>query len=306
MKYIFISFLSIGIFLSANSSGCGDGTNTNSTGGNTGTSGSPLGQLRTEHAKLFCAHAYSCCNMSERAQKFDDLDISPTNEAECVAEIKPIYESEVFSKIEASLSEGRQSYDGTKAAACYESLKGRCDVALANIFEVEPACNSLFVGFVADGGECTMNNDCAGATSYCADVSNNWTGTCTIVPKEGEPCPYSNCADGLICASGPMDNVCLKRNSKADGQICYSYVECVSDYCDIFSSSTCMAKKAIGSICMFSDECKDGYCDKATSTCAALKAEGQACKSEEECQSLHCDLDTKLCAAALWPICDGN
>lgn len=305
MKHTFLSILSIGLLFSAISAGCGDESDTNPTGGGTGTTDIPLDSLGSQTAKYFCGLAYSCCDMTELTQAFDDFGIMPKDEAECAAQLAPLYDKNVLADIKASVMAGRQSYDGKKAAACYEVIKDDCTAIQGDPFEQDPNCQTVFVGLVADGGACSMGDDCAGATSHCAGATDTMMGKCEALPKEGQPCPDFTCEDGLACSFGAMNQTCIKPNTKADGQMCESDIECVSNYCD-FGTTSCAPQKAIGAMCSFSNECKDSYCDGMSKVCTAKKADGQACMFFDECLSDDCDLDTNLCAPVQGPVCDGK
>lgn len=307
MKYTLISTLSLGLLVSAVSAGCGDDTDTNPTGGNNGTTEVSLDKLGTETGKFFCGLAFQCCDMTELPQLLGEIGVMAGTEAECATKAGQIYDMDVLADIKASVMAGRQSYDSKKAAACFEVIQGQCSAIQGDPFEEDPNCNSVFVGLVAVGGECTMGDDCAGADTHCAGATDTVPGKCQVLPKEGEACPDFDCAEGLACSPGSMSNTCVKPNTKADGQMCGSDIECVSTYCS-FTSGTCMAQKPLGMPCTdaFSNECKDSYCDGMTNTCTAKKADGQACMSYNECQSDDCDFMTMACAPVQGPVCDGK
>ncbi|WP_434046792.1 MULTISPECIES: hypothetical protein [Sorangium] len=62
-----------------------------------------------------------------------------------------------------------QEYE--KAARCIAVLKNACAdfLDIDALFDSHPECSTVFVGKVADGGECTDDNDCSSATSIRQD-----------------------------------------------------------------------------------------------------------------------------------------
>lgn len=304
MKHLVTAIFSSSILLTAIISGCGGETDGTSSGG-TGTTEVAFEALPGETAKYYCSLAYSCCDMMELTQLFQDLGGAPASEAECVPKMQMLYETNVFADLKASVMAGRQAYDGKKAAACYDAIKGQCSAIKGDIFETDPNCQTVFVGKVADGGECSMGDDCAGADSICAGATQTMMGKCQVAPKEGEACPDFVCADGLECSFAAMNQVCVKPYVKADGQMCASSVECTSHFCDSMAG-TCAAQKAIGAMCLYSDECKDSYCESSTNVCTAKKAVGETCAFFDECASDDCDFMKMVCVAAnTGPACDG-
>jgi hypothetical protein len=281
--------------------GCGTDTEKTTSGG---TPVTPIAfeNLSTELSKNYCALAFSCCTPMEQTELFGSFPMPPKTEEECVTTFKEFYDMFVTTGLKAGLDAGRLKYDGALAASCLAKVDGECSaLGSSGLTAVDPTCDTVFSGLVADGGECAQDNECATKGSFCAIPQGMMLGKCQPLPKEGEVCPSYQCADGLVCGSVNMVDTCIKP--VADGQACSGSLECVSEYCD-FMTSKCAQKKAIGDACGISYECKDSYCDSQTMKCTALKADGAACMFSDECESFDCDMAAKTCGSGA-PQCDG-
>jgi hypothetical protein len=248
--------------------------------------------LGNEVAKARCAQVFNCCDATERDTLFGAADPKPTNESECVAMLAPVNNA-LFVEIKKSIEEGRQGYDGKKAALCVSKLGNECVNVVDGDWGQEPDCKATFVGKVADGDACTMDEDCSGGSK-----SSCYKGACRPLGTAGQACDYSD-----DCASDHcnVESVCAAK--KANGQACTSGGDCASERCD-FNTSMCAEKVAEGAACAFSDECKTGNCEK--SVCAAKRADGAACSSDWECQSDSCDFKSEVCTPEQKLSCDGN
>lgn len=278
--------------------GCSDDTSNN-------TSGDPptplaLEDLAPTMADTFCELAFSCCTAMEQAQVFEGFPTLPKTAAECVPSIKAQFEMFILAGLKEGVDAGRLKYDATLAGSCVGKIEGQCSALLQDGPFDGGGCEKVFVGLVANGGDCAQGNECASADSTCVIAQGEKLGKCQAIPKEGEACPGFVCADGFVCGSVNMMDVCVKP--KADGEACSSSIECVSEYCD-FTGGKCGQKKALGDACTTSYECKDAYCEAQMKVCTKLKAPGETCASFDECQNFECT-DAMKCAAAP-PACDG-
>ncbi|MGK3987382.1 hypothetical protein WME99_30355 [Sorangium sp. So ce136] len=72
-------------------------------------------------------------------------------------------------KLPGHSSPSVQEYE--KAARCIAVLKNTCAdfLDIDALFDSHPECSTVFVGKVADGGECTDDNDRSSATSISQD-----------------------------------------------------------------------------------------------------------------------------------------
>ncbi|MDC3953923.1 hypothetical protein [Polyangium jinanense] len=255
--------------------GPGGGGGNGGNGGNGGGGGGgdvliPIDDIGTATAKLYCGLVYSCCTMAEQDKAFEGITPKPQNEAECAQTFKGIYDMLVLPRLKKAVGEGRMEYDGYVAASCLDKLEGSCTVINGDPFESDPECQSVFIGKVADGGDCSGDDECAGADSVCVGDTDTELGKCQPRGAAGAACEFDD--------------------------------DCATNYCD-FQTSMCAAQKAVGEACAGFSQCKDSYCDSVTSVCTARKADGEACVTPDECSGT-CDSMTSTCTTPA-PICDG-
>ncbi len=262
-------------------------------------SGGPiaLDAFAGEFSKLYCDRIFTCCDAAERDQVLELLSPKPKDEQECATAFS-LFFSFFLTEQKESVAEGRQTYDGAKAASCIAKTKDTC-VGLAgnDLLETDPECDAIFVGKVADGGACTNDEDCSAEGSICKED------VCAPLSAEGQPCEFSlDCQEGLECAfGGPNSDKCVKP--QPNGQMCSGSAECESGYCD-FVSNACAAKKPNGEMCGGFDECESGLCEMGV--CTPLSADGQPCMYDNYCQSGACDSTTMTCEPTEpEPVCDG-
>ncbi len=276
MKRTLTSLISLALVGALSAVGCSsDPENPDSSGGGNGGGGTiALEEIGQKNAEVFCGAAFSCCTAVELPTLFEGIG-TPKDEAECVQTFKGLFDGFALPGFKDSIAEGRIVYDGDKAASCFDNLPSDCSIVTpdgADPLETSPDCQAIFVGKVANGGDCAQDDDCAVDGSDCMGASNGMLGKCQLPGDVGAACMFGS--------------------------------DCKSDYCD-FQTSMCAAKKALGEMCSGSQSCMNSYCDVDTKLCAALKADGDACLQASECQSDNCDLTTDKCVAAPAPICDG-
>lgn len=280
--------------------GCGPESN-NTTSGGTPSGPIALENLSNSLAKSYCSLAFSCCSSTEQTKLFEGLSPAPKTEAECVTTFEAFYDMLVIDNIKAGVDAGRLKYDGALAGSCLSQVAGDCStLSDEGVQPADTACDKVFVGLVADGGDCAQGNECATAGAFCDKAQGAMMGKCLAPAKEGESCDMVSCADGLVCDFGAMASTCIKP--LADGQMCTSDYVCVNENCDT-ASGKCAPKKAIGEACSGFTQCKDAYCDFQTSVCTAKKDDGAACMSFDECKSDDCGQDMKCGSAG--PTCTG-
>ncbi|HVK63836.1 MAG TPA: hypothetical protein VM694_05165 [Polyangium sp.] len=273
MKHFVTSLLALALAGAGSLIGCSDDSNNTTGGGNNG-GAVALDDLGTKTAELYCSLIYSCCTMAEQAQLFEEVNPKPTNDAECVQTFATFFDGFVLGEQKKAVAAGRLGYDGELVAKCIPKLKGVCSAFEDDLFENDAECSKIFVGKVADGGDCANDDECAGANSVCVgDSGDNEFGKCQPRGAVGAACDFED--------------------------------DCTTGYCDYFTNA-CGELKAIGEACTGSD-CKDSYCNSTTSVCTAKKADGAACSSFEECTSDECDTETDTCVVppVPAPICDG-
>jgi len=106
----------------------------------------------------------------------------------------------------ASTHAGRVRYDGKAAVDCLRSTAAfGCN--LTDRTDQPPACAKAFVGIVATGGACFVDDDCASGSCSgraCSPPAGCCAGTCdaeapTRAPAGGGCYPRDTCSDGTYC-----------------------------------------------------------------------------------------------------------
>ena len=197
-------------------------------GGGDGSSSVAITDFATQFPDALCTKAFKCCTQVELSMLFDS-STTLTTTTQC-----DTYEETLFgfsvTRINASVTAGRVTYDADAAGACLGAISGASCTDFdhdATTPNAPPSCAPFLVAKVAVGGGCTQNYECT--TGYCKGAVTTPTpmdGMCAAVPTMGQACE-STCAAGL--------------------------------YCD-FMSLTCQAVKADGSACAMGDECMSGGC----------------------------------------------
>lgn len=125
--------------------------------------------------------------------------VGATDHGACVARAEAAYTNGALPRYQAAIAMGTLTYDGSQAGACVDALRGLGCEAIAS--RTPSACDSLFVGHVATGGACALDEECEGA-AYCR-VEGACPGTCQPYVAAGGACTRNEaCASGLRCTSG--------------------------------------------------------------------------------------------------------
>lgn len=152
------------------------------------------------------------------------------------------------------------------------------------------ACTELLVGNVAEGSECDVDVQCAGA-AYCAAAAGDTCGTCTAQKADGE-----NCTDNSECKSGNCSgfdaatgNPGLCRGYGGEGDPCASYADCTGTLiCDKSGAEPVCAIEPQWAAGMPCDELElracnpystGLYCDNGS--CAAFAELGESCRNSQ-------------------------
>lgn len=209
-----------------------------------------------------------------------------------VAACKEQFTAPQSTSIIAAVEAGKVKYDEDLAEDCIEALR---DASCSQAAQLDPKCDDIFVGTVADGGMCAFDDECVSGSCSVADCMEACCpGTCAparAVPKIGEMCNFV-CVDGAYCAN---DNTCQKV--LAAGAACESPFACADGlYCAGFTgmtAGTCTKLPATGEAC--TEQCLDigDYCD---GTCKPVGLPGDACANDDACSYYYVCDDTMRCA----------
>lgn len=195
-----------------------------------------------------CGLQFECCTDAEIMAQYMGITFEGqpiTTEDQCVAFSNAVFTSFGVARYKESIALGRMEYDGAAAADCIAALESlSCAEYSASVNQgVAPACRPFLIPKVADGGGCTLDDECA--SDNCEGESTplggpNTDGMCKPVPTAGQSCD-DNCASGLYCGVEQSTGMDICQALKADGVQCNFRHECASDYCES-GTRVCAAK----------------------------------------------------------------
>lgn len=200
-------------------------------GDDDGGGGVALANFGTVFGSEFCGKAFECCTMAEVSEFFDGAPF--TTETECTNFYGGFFMS-LATMYQASIDAGRLEYNANASQQCVTALRAQACADFARDDDpLKDNCPNPFVGKVANGMSCNMDEECV--TGYCegdSQFGNPMPGTCKHLPGSGAQCIDFTCADGFTCDSGTCEPL------KADGASCFDGDECTSGGCNGAGSST--------------------------------------------------------------------
>ena len=213
-----------------------------------GDSGSiPVDELPAKYATAVCTALQNCVGSAVFS-----LFLGGAN---CVDLTTKRLENGTFALMQQKITAGTIRYDGNKAQACFDALSSlTCDGLLQRD---QPACLAALDGVVALGGDCDINEECAGS-AICQSSTGTCPGKCVALLSAGLACSADgDCASGLQCSS--------------ETSLCVSPAV-VGDACE-YGSPPCSP----GLLCLGKDETAKtpGVCRSAADAFSA--AAGAAC-----------------------------
>jgi hypothetical protein len=117
----------------------------------------------------------------------------------CEARAEAAYVNAALPRYQSAIEMGTLSYDGSQAGACVDALNALGCAAVNS--RAPAACDALFIGHVAPGGACALDEECEGA-AYC-NIAGACPGTCQPFVAAGGACTGDQaCASGLRCSGG--------------------------------------------------------------------------------------------------------
>ncbi|MGC9982029.1 MAG: hypothetical protein ABSF35_00240 [Polyangia bacterium] len=204
------SLLVTGLFLACSGSSCTgnsgppatDALPASNDSGSTG-GGIAFDALPAKYAAAICT-AYQNCLGPLFSLFFGGTD--------CVDLTTQRLENGTFALMPQKITAGTIRYDGTKAQACLDAISSlTCDGLLTRD---QPACLAALDGLVPLGGNCDLNEECAGS-ALCQSSSGTCPGTCVPLLSAGQACSADgDCADGLQCSS--ETSLCVKPATAGD------------------------------------------------------------------------------------------
>lgn len=186
----------------------------------------PIESLGASYAGVSCQLIHDC---------YGDALLSAltgsTDTTSCENRAEQAYTNGALPRFQAAIAMGTMTYDGTHAQACIDALRALgCNAVTSR---TPAACDALFVGTVAAGGACAINEECAG-DAYC-NTSAGCPGTCQARGGSATTCSGDEaCQSGLRCAHGSC------QAPAGDGASCQGAegVDCAGGLICVGGSST--------------------------------------------------------------------
>ena len=132
--------------------------------------------------------------------------------SDCVDVTTQRLENGTFALMQPEITAGTIRYDGNKVQACLDAIsKLTCDGLLQRD---RPECLAALDGLVPLGGDCDLNEECAGS-AICRSSTGACPGKCVPLLSAGQACSGdSDCTDGLQCSS--ETSLCVKPAAVGD------------------------------------------------------------------------------------------
>lgn len=198
-----------------------------------------------------------------------------------------------------------------KYAQCAE-LNGSLNTSLESCSDVEDMIlesraygTDLYASLLGDfvfNGESLDGCEAELLSMPCRDSKHGLLSCSGVVPPRssaaGGPCDLNSaytlndCADGLYCERRQPRESCARCSSlKNDGVGCQSSFECVSGYCDVCETNTCMSvpRVGVGESCRCWNDCR-GFLQcvgpEGGKTCQRNALLGEPCRPTDESAEL--------------------
>ena len=261
---------------------CGGSSGFDSTEGAPGSV--PLSDLPAELASAQCDIARRCL-----APVFHIF----FGQEDCETRVEEQVRQGGFGALEAAVEAGRVTYDAEAAADCLEIVATR-DCAEANQRTID-ACEAALGGTVAPGGDCEIDEECAG--SRICEVASACPGTCVDRYGAGQACTDNDqCADGLVCSEATMRCIAPAEDGAACGggvePQCDGGLLCEGEDEDAGMTGTCSplgeieertagqaCSPSVGNLCEEGLSCAlDALAPELGFSCRAMPASGGPCR----------------------------
>lgn len=253
-----VRVLAWGLALASVSVGCNNGN------------GAPVafGELPGRLGASYCSFASRCGYTALFEQGLFHSSIT-----DCPGQAARYFEDTTFAQYDLAIDRGTIVYHPENAGACLAAFDG-IGCGLGALSGAPPGCRETFEGRVADGGACTLSEECS-ETSSCTG-SGSSCGMCFHQLQIGESCTSGGaaCASGSFCTAGVctaqvgQGGACDPMTSEA----CRSGLSCVPNSGDP-SHGTCMAPPTAGP----GEPCAMATC--ATGLVCAISGTSATCRA---------------------------
>ena len=254
------------------------------------------------NVKSLCHRGFVC---PEKDPTYTWVVSSTGSKEACVEEFRgEIYHEGDILTAEASISEGRMSFNASLAESCLNALErelraAQCsfnfEVALSQADNID-ACDQAIKGKQLTGDFCASDDECG--EGYCESGDQYVCGgVCQRYAKAGEGCgPNSaTCANGLSCLIDSSDNTgsCVGISSRKNGASCSEDAQCSrSSWCIGGKCETATDAELFqpGEYCVGDayESCAPGYIcgdinESGYGTCVAPLPQGSSCSYTVDC-----------------------
>jgi hypothetical protein len=217
------------------------------------------------------------------------------------------FEDSYAAAIQASVDDGRTTYDAELAAACVDNLLDAVEATppeCSAIFAIIEDCKVALGGLLGVGGPCTHSYDCDRALR--CDSSSTCPGTCVALGSEGQPCTTNQECDStqnLYCRAvegdaGPVSTCTAYLPVGAacsySGPSCEVGAFCLGDICrriaDAFTANETFPCFQGGTLCREGLSCEfSGLPFLSSATCMNERSSLDVCKIAlpDECPDGH-------------------
>lgn len=235
----------------------------------------PLDQLESSVMRAYCKLAMDCSASPMLALLEGDVEACVTlfiGEGDMAG---------AMAQLVASVNAGNTAYDGVAARTCLNAMENASCATFAQ-GSPDPACDETFVGLLADGASCTLDEECSGG--WC-NMELSCPGVCDVTAGLTESCAgYRPCDLGLLCEG----DVCIADPGPIPvGESCASTERGCEwgAFCDSYETGNCTARVSAGQSCYYDGMCQQGlFCD-GDGACAQLvvvSQQGGACGGYED------------------------
>lgn len=281
-------------------------------------------------ATYFAPYVASTRLESVRSRLPPNVAMASFDEAACRAVLRDAFAIAPWADWVSAATAGRVTYDGAAAERCASALRATSCGKPAWDALLDPRCFGFSPGtgdvqrsffrrtqmtgacsFLRDGTGGVFFGTCDPTQSFCCYENG---GRCTIVPGAmlpgamgmcrpaaavGESCTIAPalrvCRTGLEC-DGSSRCVAPRTGMLASGAMCWNASDGLlgdcpaSEFCNLFGSGRCEARRAQGVACSGGDQCLSDFC-QCPSTGCTMSAEGGV-------------IEVGRCAA--WGLCNGR
>jgi len=182
--------------------------------------GMTLADYLSQSGQMACQMALECCTSYELGELYNAVTEA---EVQACADQPADVSDAVEALYQDSLDNGWIEFDPDLAADClavYEIMTCEQFAQPGGIYD--GLCEHPLVPQQNAGDPCKQGYECV--TGYCDGGSMMSEGVCGEPPQAGEECSTS-CAEGFWCDFGTCEE------QLADGEPCFSGLECLSGYC---------------------------------------------------------------------------